>query len=89
MVDTVVDRKGTRQAAKAYLEYLYSEFGQETAAKHYFRPRNEQVLAKYSQRFPPLELFTIDAVFGGWKRAQAEHFDDGGVFDQIFDGGRD
>jgi len=88
LVDTVVDKKGTRTVAKAYLEYLYSDFGQETAARHYFRPRNEQVLAKHSRQFPPVELFNIDDVFGGWKRAQKDHFDDGGVFDQIYAGGR-
>jgi len=84
VVDTVVDRKKTRQVAEAYLQYLYSETGQEIAAKNYYRPRDEKVLAKYSKQFPKLELFTIDEVFGGWKKAQPEHFEDGGIFDQIY-----
>jgi sulfate transport system substrate-binding protein len=80
----VVDKKGTREVAKAYLEYLYTPTGQEIAAKHYYRPRNDQVAAKYSKQFPPVKLFTIDEVFGGWARAQREHFDDRGLFDQIY-----
>jgi sulfate transport system substrate-binding protein len=84
VVDTVVDKKGTREVAKAYLEYLYTPTGQDIAAKHYYRPRDEQVAAKYSKRFPAVTLFTIDEVFGGWARAQREHFDDGGLFDQIY-----
>lgn len=87
LVDTVVDKKRTRAVAKAYLEYLYSETGQELAAKHYYRPRNEQVAARYAGKYPKVELFTIDAVFGGWRKAQKEHFDDGGTFDQIFGAG--
>jgi len=87
VVDTVVDKKRTRAVAKAYLEYLYSDVGQEIAAKHYYRPRSEQVAAKYASQFPKVELFTIDQVFGGWNKAQKEHFDDGGVFDKVFAGG--
>lgn len=84
VVDTVVDRKGTRQAAEAYLRYLYTPQGQETAAKHYFRPSDPAILAKHRDIFPELKLFTIDEVFGGWNKAQPEHFADGGVFDRIY-----
>lgn len=84
VVDKVVERKGTRDAATAYLKHLYTEEGQELAAKHYFRPRNATVLEKYKDQFPALELFTIDDVFGGWREAQKTHFDDGGIFDQIY-----
>ncbi len=84
VVDTVVDKKGTRAVATAYLEYLYSPTGQELAAKHYYRPRNKEVAAKYTKQFPAVTLFTIDEVFGGWRKAQKEHFDDGGLFDQIY-----
>ncbi|WP_241657905.1 sulfate ABC transporter substrate-binding protein [Anaerobacillus alkaliphilus] len=84
VVDTVVDKKGTREVAEAYLEFLYTEEGQELAAKHYYRPRNEQVLAKYADFFPEINLFTIDEFFGGWQKAQKEHFNDGGYFDRIY-----
>jgi sulfate transport system substrate-binding protein len=84
VVDTVVDRRGTRQVAEAYLNHLYSPEGQEIAARHYFRPRNPEVLAKYRAQFAELELFSIQEVFGDWERAHAEHFADGGVFDKIF-----
>ncbi len=84
VVDSVVDKKGTREAAEAYLEYLYSDEGQEIAAQNYYRPRNETIAKKYSQQFPQINLFTIDEVFGGWTKAQQEHFADGGVFDQIY-----
>lgn len=84
VVDSVVDKKGTRKVADAYLEYLYSDEGQEIAAKNYYRPRNETIAKKYSQQFPQINLFTIDEVFGGWSKAQQEHFSDGGVFDQIY-----
>jgi len=70
--------------AKAYLEYLYSDEGQSIAGRHYFRPRSEAVLAKYSSQFAKLTLFTVDEAFGGWKNAQKAHFNDGGTFDQIF-----
>ena len=84
IVDSVVDRRGTRAVAQAYLEYLFTPAGQDIAAKHYYRPRDPEALARHAAEFAPLELFTIDDVFGGWDRAQAEHFDDGGVFDQIY-----
>jgi sulfate transport system substrate-binding protein len=87
VVDTVVDRRGTRQAAEAYLNYLYSDAGQEVAAKHYFRPRNTAVLERHGQQFAKLEVFTIDEVFGGWDAAHNRHFADGGEFDRIYDGG--
>lgn len=84
VVDTVVDRRGTRQIAEAYLNHLYSPAGQEIAAKHYFRPRNAEVLARHASQFPALQLFTVDQVFGGWNQAHEKHFADGGVFDQIY-----
>jgi len=83
VVDKVVDKKGTRKQAAAYLEYLYTPEGQEIAGKHYYRPRNAKVAAKYGKQFSPVRLFTIDEVFGGWQKAQKLHFDDGGIFDQI------
>lgn len=83
VVDKVVDRRGTREVAEAYLKYLYSPEGQEIAAKHYYRPRNEAVAQKFSTTFPKLELFTIDEVFGSWGAAQKKHFNEGGIFDQI------
>ena len=83
IVDKVVDRKGTRRLAEAYLKYLYSDEAQAIAAKHNLRPRNEKLLAQHATLFPKITPFTIDEVFGGWRKAQAEHFDDGGVFDQI------
>ncbi len=83
VVDKVVDKRGTRKQAQAYLEYLYTPEGQEIAAKHYYRPRDPKVAAKYRQQFLPVKLFTIDEAFGGWRAAQKTHFDDGGVFDQI------
>ena len=84
VVDKVVDRRGTRAIAQAYLELLFTPEGQEIAAKHYYRPRDRNVAARHAATFPKIELFTIDDVFGGWPKAQAEHFDDGGVFDQIY-----
>lgn len=85
LVDRVVDKRGTRQAAEAYLQYLYSPAGQTAAAKHFYRPRNGKgVPEDLLRQFPRLELFTVDEVFGGWQKAQAEHFDDGGVFDAIY-----
>jgi sulfate transport system substrate-binding protein len=84
IVDSVVDKKGTRKEAEAYLNYLYSPEGQEIAAKHFYRPRLAEVAAKYADRFPKIPLFTIDEVFGGWDKAQATHFAEGGVFDQIY-----
>lgn len=88
VVDKVVDKKGTRKVAEAYLAYLYSPEGQEIAAKHYYRPRDAKVAAKYANQFSKVSLVTIDDVFGGWDKAQKVHFADGGSFDQIFVGGR-
>jgi ABC-type sulfate transport system substrate-binding protein len=70
--------------AKAYLEFLYTEQGQEIAARNYYRPRNAKVAAKYADRFPKIGLFTIDELFGGWQKTQKKHFDDGGLFDKIY-----
>ena len=83
VVDKVVDKRGTRKVAQAYLEYLYTPIGQEIAARHYYRPRNKEIAAKYSGNFAKVKLFTIDQVFGGWEKAQKTYFGDGGVFDQI------
>jgi sulfate transport system substrate-binding protein len=83
VIDRVVKRKGTEAVAKAYLEYLYSEAGQEIAAKHYYRPRLESAAEKYSTVFPKLDLVTIDGAFGGWAAAHKKHFADGGTFDQV------
>ena len=83
VVDKVVDKRGTRTQAEAYLKYLWSDAGQEIAAKHHLRPRNAKVLARYGKDFPKVNAFTVDEVFGGWKKAQKEHFDDGGFYDQI------
>ena len=82
VVDEVALRHGTRAVAMAYLEYLYSKEGQEIIARHFYRPRDAEVAARYAQRFPNLKLVTI-ADFGGWARAQATHFADGGISDQI------
>jgi len=84
VVDKVVDKKGTRKVAEAYLNYLYSKEGQEIAAKNYYRPRDKEIAKKYESQFPKINLFTIDDVFGGWAKAQKTHFDDGGTFDQIY-----
>ena len=84
VVDKSVDKRKTRDVATAYLEYLYTEEAQILVAKHFFRPRMEAVAAKNADRFPKIEMFTVDEVFGGWKKAQKTHFDDGGVFDQIY-----
>ena len=84
VVDKVVERRGTREVAQAYLEFLYTREGQEIAGRHYYRPRNPAVLAKYGDQFTQVRLFTIDEVFGGWAKAQSTHFNDGGVFDRIF-----
>ncbi len=88
IVDKVAAKHGTTEVAKAYLEYLYSEEGQEIAAKNYYRPRNEKIAAKYASQYPKISLFTIDDTFGGWTKAQKRHFDDGGVFDKIYTPGR-
>lgn len=84
VVEKVAKRRGTEAVAKAYLEYLYSDEGQDIAGKNFYRPRSEKVAAKYAKQFPKLNLVTIDEVFGGWKKAQQAHFSDGGIFDQIF-----
>ncbi len=87
LVDKVANKRGTQAVAQAYLEYLYTPEGQEIAARHYYRPRLAATAAKYSAQFPKVNLFTIDEVFGGWKKAQATHFGDGGTFDQIYQPG--
>jgi sulfate/thiosulfate-binding protein len=87
IVDKVVDKKGTRAAAEAYLKYLYSEEGQEIAAKNFYRPRLQSVADKYKDQFPQLELLSIDKDFGGWAAAQKKHFADGGLFDEIYSKG--
>lgn len=85
VVDKVADRHKTRDVARAYLEFLYTVEGQQICAKHFYRPRDASVAAKYKEQFPSLELFTVDdPMFGGWSKAQQKHFDDGGVFDQIY-----
>jgi len=88
VVDKVVDRKGTRKLAEAYLKELYSPEGQEIAAKNYYRPRDKKVAAKYAKQFPKVKLVTIDDTFGGWRKAQKTHFADGGTFDQIYGAGK-
>ena len=84
VVDQNVDKKGTRKVAEAYLDYLYSEEGQRIAARHFYRPRNQAVAAEFAKQFPQLKLVTIDADFDGWKTAQPKFFNDGGIFDQIY-----
>jgi sulfate/thiosulfate transport system substrate-binding protein len=84
IVDKVVDKKGTREIADAYLRFWYTKEGQEIAAKHSYRPRDADVAAKYEKSFAKVNLFTIDDVFGGWTKAQKEHFAEGGIFDQIY-----
>lgn len=84
VVDKVVDKRRTRTVAEAYVGYLYSEAGQEIAARNFYRPRSKKVFAQYAHQFPKLNLFTVDEVFGGWRKAQITHFADGGLFDQIF-----
>jgi sulfate/thiosulfate-binding protein len=84
VVEKVARRRGTSALAQAYLEFLYTEQGQDLAARNYYRPRDAAVAARYAAQFPKVTLFTIDEVFGGWAKAQATHFADGGVFDQIY-----
>ncbi|RFC32606.1 MAG: sulfate transport system substrate-binding protein [Candidatus Nitrotoga sp. MKT] len=84
VVDKVVDKRGTRKVAEAYLQYLYSPEAQDIAAQHELRPRDPAILAKYSSTLPPLKLFTVNEVFGSLKQAQSVHFKDGGLFDQIY-----
>lgn len=83
LVEKVVDKKGTRKAAAAYLEFLFSQQGQEIAAKHAFRPRDEQVLHKFSGRIPTIKTFSVEQALGGWAAVQARHFADGAIYDQI------
>jgi len=87
VVDKNVDKHGTRAAAEAYLNFLYTDAGQEIAVKHHYRPRSAAVAAKHAGDLPKIKLFTIDKVFGGWQKAQATHFADGGTFDQIYQPG--
>ena len=84
LINKNVDRRGTREVAEMYLKFLYSKTGQEIVAKHYYRPRDKEILQKYTNNFVSIEMFTIDDVFGGWQKAQKEHFEDGGIFDQIY-----
>jgi sulfate transport system substrate-binding protein len=84
VVDKNAEKKGTTEVAEAYLKYLYSEKGQEIAAKNYYRPRNQEVLEKYADQFPEIEFVTVDEDFGGWQKAQQTHFNDGGTFDEIY-----
>jgi sulfate transport system substrate-binding protein len=84
VVDKVVDRKKTRVIAEGYLNFLYSPLAQDLIGKNFYRPRNAEALAKYGKQFPRVNFFTIDDTFGGWRKAQARHFADGGVFDQIY-----
>ena len=87
VVDKNVDKHGTRAIAEEYLKYLYTPQGQEIAAENFYRPRNEEVAKKFADKFKQIPLFTIDDTFGGWTKAQATHFADGGVFDQVYQGG--
>ncbi|MGY3237752.1 sulfate/thiosulfate-binding protein [Bradyrhizobium sp. USDA 4448] len=84
IVDKVADKKGTRNVADAYLQYWYTKEGQEIAARNFYRPRDAEIAKKYENSFAKVELFTIDDVFGGWTKAQKDHFADGGIFDQIY-----
>jgi len=84
VVDQVVDRRGTRKAAEAYVNYLYSDAGQEIIAKNFYRPINPKIAAKYAAQYPKLNLVTVDNTFGGWQKAQKDHFADGGSFDQLY-----
>jgi sulfate transport system substrate-binding protein len=84
VVDKTVDRKGTRAVAEAYLQYLYTDEGQDIAGKNFYRPISAKAQAKYSKQLPKLPLFTIEQVFGGWEKADKDHFADGGSFDQIY-----
>ncbi len=88
VVDKVVDRRGTRKVAQAFVEYLYSDEGQEIAAKNYYRPINEKIAAKYATQFQKVKLVTVEEAAGGWTKAQKTHFSDGGIFDQIYQPGK-
>ena len=84
VVDKVVDRRGTRKQAEAYLQYLYTEEGQEIAAQNYYRPTNEKISKKYASQYPKIKLITVEEIAGNWTKAQKTHFADGGIFDQIY-----
>ena len=84
LVDKVVDKKGTRAVSQAYLEYLYTDEGQDIAGKNFYRPISEKFQAKYVKQLPKIKLFSIDEAFGGWAKAARDHFADGGSFDQIY-----
>ena len=84
VVDKNVDKKGTRKVAQAYLEYLYSDEGQDIAGRNFYRPTGEKAKLKYAAQFPKLSLFTIDQAFGGWANVSKAHFGDNGFFDQIY-----
>ena len=88
VIDKVVDRRGTRKVAEAYLRYLYTPEGQDIVARNFYRPRAEDIAQKYASQFPAMKLVTIDDTFGGWETAQAKHFADGGTFDQIYKPGQ-
>ncbi|MBC7954408.1 MAG: sulfate ABC transporter substrate-binding protein [Cytophagales bacterium] len=88
VIDKVVDKKGTRKQAEAYLKFLWSDEAQEIAAKNQLRPRSEKLLAKYAKDFPKINTFTVDESFGGWTKAQKDHFDDGAIYDQILGAGK-
>ena len=84
LVDRNVDRRGTRAVAQAYLEFLYTDEGQDLAGKHFYRPTSPKAQARYAKQFPKLDLFTIEHAFGSWAQATRQHFADGGLFDQIY-----
>ena len=88
IVERTVKQKGTREQAKAYLDFLYSDEGQEVAAKHWIRPRSQAILAKYSDTFKPIDLFTVNTYFGSLSEAQKVHFNDGGLFDTLYTAGK-
>jgi sulfate transport system substrate-binding protein len=88
IVEKVAESRGTTAAAKAYLEFLYTPEGQEIVARNHYRPRNKDIAAKHAGDFPTLTLFTIDEIAGDWRAAQKKHFDDGGIFDRIYESGR-
>ena len=83
-MDKVVDRKGSRAVAEAYLNYLWSDEAQRIAANNYLRPRNQVILAEFSDRFPEVDFMPVEETFGSWPEIQKTHFNDGGVFDQVY-----
>jgi sulfate transport system substrate-binding protein len=85
LMDSIVDRKGTRAVAEAYLDFLYSPEGQDVGARNFFRPTDPATAERYAEQFPPMSLFTVDQMFGDWARAPAEHFADGGIYDKLFE----